>query len=129
MNLKPEKIIQESPSAETEIESRIKGGDWLCKNCYNKIASDKERYYYSGSSEFNFTNPQGFQFDIITFTKADGCNSEGEAILDYTWFSGYSWNYSTCSQCGIHLGWKYFGSNTFYGLIKTRLVKALTIMN
>ncbi len=126
---KPEKIIHESPDTKTKTESAVKGDDWLCKLCYNRIASDKERFYYSGSSEFNFTNPQGYQFDIITFTKADGCNSSGETILEHTWFPGHSWNYGICSQCGIHLGWKYFGQNNFYGLIKTRLVKAMTIMN
>ncbi len=129
LNPGQKKTIKEATKTEVRKKSSIKGDDWICKNCFNKITSDKARYYYSGSSEFNFVNPQGHQFNIITFSKADGCKSSGEAVLEHTWFPGHSWNFSSCSKCGIHLGWKYFGENSFYGLIKNRIVKALTIMN
>ena len=121
--------IKEIPKTETKTTTNIKGDDWLCASCYNKITSDNDRFNYNGTSEFNFSNPQGYYFDIILFKNAEGCKVIGESTMEFTWFPEHSWTYSMCSRCNLHLGWKYFGSNVFFGLIKTRLVKALTIMN
>lgn len=126
---KPYNSESASPETDTRLESDTKGDDWICRICYNKITSDKDRFYYEGNTEFNFTNPHGVEFDIITFSAAEGCVISGEATHEFSWFPHHSWTFSHCSRCKVHLGWKYFGSSTFYGLMRNRIIKALTIMN
>jgi hypothetical protein len=113
----------------SEVKHQLKADDWLCIACNKKITEDKERFFYNNSSEFRFTNPNGYIFDIITFKTAEGCCDEGESTLDFTWFSGHSWCFALCTRCKLHLGWKYSGKFSFYGLIKARLVKGSVLFN
>jgi len=111
------------------VKSELKPDDWLCIACNKKITSDKERFEYNNQSEFQFVNPGGFYFDIITFRSADGCFEIGEPTLDHTWFDGHKWSFAICSRCSNHLGWKYVGKNSFFGLIKSRLIKGVALFN
>ena len=117
------------PVSEVKVQTELKPDDWLCLACSKKITEDKERFPYDGETEFQFTNPEGYVFDIITFHTAEGCRKEGEPTLEFTWFKDHSWTYALCSRCGLHLGWKYSGVNSFYGLIKSRLIKGLALFN
>ncbi len=112
-----------------KVETQLQTDDWLCLSCSKKITTDKERFLFNEQSEFQFKNPDGYVFDIITFCKADGCREEGKPTLDFTWFIGHSWSFALCSRCGLHLGWKYMGKHSFYGLIKARLVKGQALFN
>jgi hypothetical protein len=120
-------ITEQEP--EVKVQTELKPDDWLCVACSKKITEDKERFPYDGETEFHFTNPDGYVFDIITFSNADGCHVEGKSTLEFTWFKGHSWSFALCSRCGLHLGWKYSGKFSFYGLIKSRLVKGLALFN
>ena len=119
----------------TEFETDIKLSpnivvdDWLCRICLQKITSDKLRYLYEGKSEFSFINPAGHQFEILTFANTIGCNIVGESTGEFTWFPNYNWQICLCNKCNAQLGWYYLGSDNFWGLIKSQLVKAMTIMN
>lgn len=104
-------------------------GDWLCGWCLNRVANEKDRFKYGGSDEFIFANPEGIRFEIITFCQTLGCREAGQPTLDHTWFAGHAWSYCHCGRCGQHLGWLYVGQFEFAGLIKNRLVRALTMMN
>jgi len=117
------------PEPEVKVQSELQPDDWLCLRCSKKITEDRERFLYENRSEFQFTNPEGYIFDIITFRTADGCHEEGEATLAFTWFQDHSWSFAFCSRCGLHLGWKYSGRFSFYGLIKSRLIKGLALYN
>src|SRR3972149_6424468 len=114
-------ITQSEP--EVKVETELQPDDWLCLKCSKKITEDKERFLYDIKSEFQFTNPDGYIFDIITFRNADGCREEGKPTTEFTWFKGHSWSFALCSRCSLHLGWKFSGKFSFYGLIKTRLIK------
>jgi hypothetical protein len=117
------------PFPEDVVKTELKPDDWLCVLCNKKITSDRERFEYNNQSEFQFVNPGGYYFNIITFNSADGCSNLGEATLDHTWFDGHAWCFSLCSRCKQHLGWRYTGKYSFYGLIKTKLVKGATLFN
>ena len=104
-------------------------GDWLCAWCLNAVANERDRFNYGGSDEFAFANPQGIRFEIITFSQTLGCRGSGVPTLQHTWFAGHAWSYCHCDRCGQHLGWYYAGEFDFAGLIKNRLVRALTIRN
>jgi hypothetical protein len=114
---------------EVKVKTELQPDDWLCIVCNKKITSDKERFEYNYQSEFQFINPSGFYFDILTFYDADGCKEMGEPTKDFTWFEGHSWSFAVCRRCSNHLGWKYEGKYSFYGLIKSRMVKGATLFN
>jgi hypothetical protein len=114
---------------EVKVKTELQPDDWLCIACNKKITSDKERFEYDNQSEFQFINPGGFYFDILTFCSADGCREMGKPTLEFTWFEGHSWSFAVCSRCSNHLGWKYFGKYSFYGLIKSRLIKGAALFN
>jgi len=104
-------------------------GDWLCAWCLQRVANERDRFQYEGKDEFNFANPEGIRFDIITFAQTLGCHETGRPTLEYTWFPGHAWSFCQCDNCGQHLGWFYAGQYEFVGLIKSRIVRALTIRN
>ena len=122
-------VAKTEPEAEVKVQTELKPDDWLCLACSKKITEDKERFPYDGETEFHFTNPDGYVFDIITFRTAEGCRAVDEPTLEFTWFKDHAWSYALCSRCGLHLGWKYVGKFSFYGLIRSRLVKGSVLFN
>lgn len=126
-NIDSNEVTQLAP--EVKIKTELKPDDWLCVVCNKKITSDKERFEYNNQSEFQFINPGGYYFNILTFSNADGCKELGVPTLEFTWFEGHSWLYASCRRCSNHLGWKYNGKYSFYGLIKERLIKGAALFN
>ena len=112
-----------------KAKTELKAEDYLCLACHHKITSDKETFNYNNQSELSFINPAGYNFNIITFFDAEGCKEVGEPTLEFTWFKDHYWSFAICSRCGNHLGWKYMGKDSFYGLIRTLLVKGATLFN
>jgi hypothetical protein len=121
--------------AEPEIGTRTfpedsdLASDWLCAWCFNRVASDKERFCYEGQSEFSFSNPSGILFDIVTFARTIGCRDLGDTTLEHTWFPNHAWSYCMCARCQTHLGWFYTGPTEFVGLVRDRIVRAILVMN
>jgi hypothetical protein len=121
--------------AEPDIETRTEpvpagtAGDWLCAWCLNHVANERDRFKYGGKDEFNFTNPEGIRFEIITFLQTFGCRQTGTPTLEHTWFPGHAWSFCQCDGCGQHLGWFYTGQHDFAGLIIGRIVRAQCIRN
>jgi hypothetical protein len=51
----------------------------------------------------------------------------GEPTAEHSWFKDFTWSFTICSNCLVHLGWFYLGgSESFFGLIVDRLVDATT---
>ena len=121
--------------AEPEIQTRTRSSrgdpanDWLCAWCLNRVASEKDRFFHKGRSEFSFKNPEGARFNIFTFSRTLGCQQTGVPTLEYTWFPGHAWSYCLCDRCRTHLGWYYAGPNEFAGLIRDRIVRASVVMS
>lgn len=124
-----QKKVVTGTETDVKVQKELKADDWLCIACNHKITSDKDRFEFNRQSEYHFINPSGYHFDIILFSEAVGCREFGEPTRDYTWFAGHSWSYATCSHCGNHLGWKYTGKYSFYGLIRTRIIKGEALFN
>ena len=129
INLNQQGRVSAEIDKEVKVKTELRPDDWLCIACNKKITSDKERFKFNNQSEFQFVNPSGFYFDIITFGSADGCFGVGEPTVDNTWFEGHKWSFAICSRCSNHLGWKYAGKYSFYGLIKSRLIKGVALFN
>jgi len=125
----PQSEVITEVETDHKISTELKADDWLCAACNKKITTDKNRFEYKNQSEFQFVNPAGYNFNIITFSDAEGCKEIGEPTLEFTWFAGHSWSYAVCSRCSNHLGWRYRGKYSFYGLIRTRLVYGAALFN
>ena len=119
----PEIQIYTSPAQDDPVN------DWLCAWCFNRVASESERFHYGDQSEFSFRNPDGLHFEILTFSRAPGCRQFGSVTFEHTWFPGHAWTVCVCDRCGMHLGWHYAGPREFVGLIRDRIVRASLVMN
>lgn len=122
-------VVIAEPEPRTLATQGDAAGDWLCGWCLNRVASEKDRFCYNGSSEFAFKNPRGILFHIITFSQTIGCRQTGSPTSEHTWFAGYAWSYCVCDGCGMHLGWYYSGPGDFVGLIRDRIVRAVLVRN
>ena len=122
-------LAQPSLASRTSPAVEDAAGDWLCAWCHNRVANERDRFSFNGQDEFNFVNPAGIRFDIITFSETCGCRQSGVPTLADTWFPGHAWSHCRCADCGQHLGWYYSGQYSFAGLIKSRIVRALYIRN
>lgn len=121
--------------AEPEVRTRPQPAsgdpacDWLCAWCLNRVASEKDRFFHAGTSEYSFKNPEGIRFNIYLFSRTLGCRQTGVPTLEHTWFPGHAWSYCLCERCGTHLGWYYAGPTEFVGLIRDRIVRAALVMS
>ena len=116
----------------TEPQTQTKvcvADDWLCSRCLSKITNEKERFFYEEQSEFYLTNPDGIEYSVITFEKADGCIHKQDFFTENTWFPNHIWSFCFCAECQQQLGWLYKGKYEFYGLIRTKLIQAAQAYN
>lgn len=96
----------------------------LCKICEEKITHENNRIAINTSHEHDCVNPAGVNYQIGCFDQAPGCTCIGPASIEHTWFPGYYWQISLCSNCHEHIGWCFKNNDSFYGLILNRLKAA-----
>lgn len=97
---------------------------FLCKICSHILTFWEYRFFINSQWIYRFQNPHRIWFEIGLFEKAPGIFTRGEPTSDYSWFSGYLWNYAHCQKCGSHIGWFYENKerHCFYGLILENMV-------
>lgn len=95
---------------------------WCCAVCKAYVTDDDCKVDINGSHEHYKLNPQGHAFLFRSFKQAEGCMPVGQATAEYTWFSGYLWQFSYCVTCHTQLGWYFTGSESFFGLIADHIV-------
>lgn len=95
----------------------------LCRSCGHEIALESDASFVHSRLALSyrndtvvgekrvpvqlFENPQGYQFEVITFKRAD-VRKHWPAEKHFTWFPGFSWTVATCPRCRVHLGQSYF---------------------
>ena len=97
----------------------------LCRSCLTYITSVNDVHLVDGAWRHTFVNPSGIVFQIGTFVASSGAD-RGLPTHEFSWFSGIPWAVHTCTRCGQQLGWHYFDTTDFYGLILDRLVEEST---
>lgn len=126
----PNELIEELPSGPLDIDEAVatapatstkKDDKIRCRACSRMITRGRWAIQRGGAFEHRFRNPVGWSFQVGCFAKAPGAVQDGELTSKHTWFAGYAWCFAVCAGCGAHLGWWYIGSDTFAGLIVTRL--------
>lgn len=91
----------------------------LCRSCGHEVAFDSDANFVASRLALShrnitmigdrrvpvqlFENPHGFQFEVVTFRKAD-VHKHWPADGRFTWYPRYSWTVATCPQCSAHLG-------------------------
>ncbi len=116
-------VVITTPEALTETVSETELAHALvCAACSHAITKDEARVVRGGSHMHTRLNPFGYVWEFGCFAEAPGCAVEGPAILEHTWFPEHAWRFANCAKCGAHLGWRYEGPTTFFGLIVEKLV-------
>lgn len=93
----------------------------LCRTCLIPITTEKQRIEKEGKHLHTFFNPAGIVYEIGCFRSAPGCLTYGSSSSEFTWFTGYIWQFVCCSSCQEHLGWKFDADDEFFGLIIKKL--------
>lgn len=89
----------------------------LCKTCGHHITHPDALLTINDKFIHCFTNPAGMNFEIQCYKEAPGILVSGKPTDFFSWFPGYCWQYSYCSQCNSHLGWFFTREeDSFYGL-------------
>jgi hypothetical protein len=119
----PTEVDDPETDASDEIDPDAEKG-LVCRKCRAHITENRHVVAINGNHLHTFFNPAGIVFEIRCFSQARGCAVHGEATGEFSWFAGYVWRYALCGNCMVHLGWKYdSGENSFFGLIKDKLVE------
>ena len=115
--------VEEDTEQDAQLEDERTKWDLLCRQCLQKITSMEARTVVHGQHRHVFFNPHGIVFEIGCFYSASGYVLLGSPTKEFSWFKGYSWQILLCSNCQIHLGWRYMSADGgFYGLILKNLV-------
>lgn len=94
-------------------------GLMLCRSCGHEVAEDTDLRFVPSRLALShrndtviagkvvsvqlFENPQGFQFEVVTFKRADVLK-HWPADSHFSWFPGHSWTVASCPRCKTHLG-------------------------
>ncbi len=114
--------LDEAAQVLEEILDTDKGKKIRCRICQHIITDDSQRISINGSHCHSRSNPAGITFEFECFQAAPGSSARGTATNEYTWFAGYTWQFSVCNGCGEHLGWLFKSERVFYALITERLL-------
>ncbi|HRE91518.1 MAG TPA: cereblon family protein [Myxococcota bacterium] len=93
----------------------------MCGSCFAVVTSHDEAIAVAGDHAHRCVNPAGALFDIRCFREARGLLSTSAPETWFSWFSGFAWETVVCQTCRHHLGWRFTGPSTFYGLIGSAL--------
>lgn len=99
-----------------------KGNRWCCAVCGSFITDEASIVPINGQIEHYKVNPNGHAFRFRSYKQADGCTRVGLATSEFSWYSGYLWQFSHCLSCRTQLGWYFSGHDSFFGLINEQLV-------
>jgi len=116
-------VNSESSVDSADKQSDTKRGNRLfCFRCHQVITDQGKCITIQGAHTHRFVNPAAINYLFGCFSEAIGCSVTGTPSNEHTWFSGYTWQIASCSNCGNHLGWFFIGEAPFYGLILNRMV-------
>jgi hypothetical protein len=106
-----------------KIRAKPKAQHWCCVVCGNYVTDEDQLVRINGSSVHSKINPMGHTFRFRSFKQAEGCERVGQLTAEYSWYSGYTWQFAHCRRCQTQLGWYFAGPEPFFGLIEQQLKK------
>ncbi|EPS57480.1 hypothetical protein M569_17337, partial [Genlisea aurea] len=75
-----------------------------------------------------YANPHGYVHEVMTLTETTGIAVVGRPVKEYSWFPGYAWSLTECTECGSHMGWHFAATKakmkpeSFWGLRSSQVV-------
>ncbi|GAB0100490.1 Protein cereblon [Sergentomyia squamirostris] len=105
-----------------------------CAECNHKVAKFSDVFAMSKDGvQASYCNPGGYIHDTVTLyhVEEDALAVERRKSTEFSWFPGYAWKISICSQCRWHLGWQFVAEKknlmpqSFYGLSQRNIVLKL----
>ena len=94
----------------------------ICRHCNTLITYTCLAAEIDGTSVHTQCNPSGALFRYQCYLKAPGCIISGKPTTEFSWHSGYQWQYAHCTGCHRHLGWFFSGLKpAFFGLLISHL--------
>jgi hypothetical protein len=77
-----------------------------CRACHQALSRETDLVVITGgTSRHKFVNPAGVMHELITVTDVQGVEQHGERTLAFSWFPGWSWQFTSCGSCHAFLGW------------------------
>jgi len=110
-----------APSGKTreKIEKAV-----LCRSCRSVVTEQDKAISIDNNHMHTFFNLAGIVFETHCFSQVKGCINQGTPTDEFSWFSGYTWEYALCSTCFDHLGWFYNSADSsFFGLIGSKIIQ------
>lgn len=114
--------VKHRPISDTALEDRDPGAALLCFNCRHLVTHASRRIEVEGRHRHSRMNPHGLSFVFGCFSDAPGVKTLGDAYAEHSWFSGFRWRVLICAACQQHLGWRFEGTQVFFGLLLARLI-------
>lgn len=93
----------------------------VCARCGHPITHRRHAQARDGAHVHTRINPGGWVHRFGCFAEASGARAAGPATTAHTWFPGWAWRMAECGGCGQHLGWRFEGAGSFYGLLLEQL--------
>ncbi len=130
MRRMPPDDAADADSHATVTSSRNSGKNHLlCRGCRFAVTKESWAIQINQAHRHTFANPHGIVFEIRCFSQAPGCAPVSRPSLEFSWFSGFSWQIVVCRRCQMHLGWRFYQAEGFhfFGLITDHLISSSDI--
>ena len=143
LSTKDRQLLMDTPTFLLRVQLLIRMltndiGTLNCVNCQQTIAHPKHAFSLLDTNIIGtFVNPSGAVMQVATFEKVENENAIlciGECVTEHSWFQGYGWTMTCCSQCHTHLGWRFDASpqpllpSRFYGFRSECLIRGTTAL-
>jgi len=116
-----------------ELDFLAKCSNISCIRCDCHLANQSDIFSMTEDGpKAAYVNPGGVLHETLTVYKARNLSLLGTPSTEYSWFPGYAWTITECSNCHGHLGWRFTAVNPdlrpemFYGF-SGRSIKAVTM--
>ncbi|KAL3679706.1 hypothetical protein R1sor_022662 [Riccia sorocarpa] len=101
-----------------------------CKICMAVIARRSDVILMSTEGAIStLVNPGGYVHETLTLSRAWGLMLRGRPDTAHSWFPGYAWTIAHCSQCELHMGWRFTAvkkglrPKAFWGVRRSQLAE------
>lgn len=107
------------PAVDRQADAKDREGEeaLFCVRCGTLVTRGRWRIRMNGAHEHVVFNPAGVVFRLFCFSEAPGLAPLGTPSTAFTWFKGFAWRVGVCRDCRAHLGWRYDGAGSFFGII------------
>lgn len=81
--------------------------NYFCVRCGTLITNSAALVNIIGSRDHSYVNPAGIRCNFTTFIECENVLVDEQLYLEHSWFNGYGWRFLMCTNCMLHLGWKF----------------------